>query len=73
MATVFRDEFIDGLLDRGRAEGEAAMLLRVLAARGFTVPDDVRQRVESCADIAQLEAWGDRAVTAKSLDEIFTA
>lgn len=81
MATAFKDEFIDGLLDRGRAEGEArgraegegAMLLRVLAARGFTVPDDVRQRVQSCADIAQLEAWGDRAVTAHSLDEIFTA
>jgi hypothetical protein len=79
MATVFKDEFIDGLLDQGRAEGrsegraegEAAMLLRVLAARGFEVPDDVRERVRSCTDIGQLEAWGDRAVTAKSLDEIF--
>jgi hypothetical protein len=93
MATAFRDEFIDGLLDqgraqglaegeargraegeaRGRAEGEAAMLLRVLAARGFTVPDDLRQRIQSCTDLARLEAWGDRAVTATSLDEIFTA
>ncbi len=85
MATAFRDEFIDGLLNqgraqgqaegeaRGRAEGEAAMLLRVLAARGFTVPDDIRQRIQSCTDLARLEAWGDQAVTAKSLDEIFTA
>jgi hypothetical protein len=77
MATVFRDEFVDGLLDQGRAqgqaEGEAAMLLRVLAARGFTVPDDIRQRVQSCTDLAQLEAWGDRAVTAGSLEELFTA
>jgi hypothetical protein len=73
MATVFRDEFVDGLLDQGRAEGEAAMLLRVLAARGFAVPDDIKQRVQSCADLAQLEAWGDRAVTAKSLEEIFTS
>jgi hypothetical protein len=81
MATAFRDEFIDGLLDqgraegeaRGRAEGEAAMLLRVLAARGFTVPDDIRQRIQSCTDLARLEAWGDRAVTTTSLDEIFTA
>jgi hypothetical protein len=91
MATAFRDEFIDGLLDqgraegraegevqgraegeaRGRAEGEAAMLLRVLAARGFTVPDDIRQRIQSCTDLPQLEAWGDRAVTANSLDEVF--
>jgi hypothetical protein len=77
MATVFRDEFVDGLLDQGRAqgqaEGEAAMLLRVLAARGFTVPEDIRQRVQSCTDLAQLEAWGDRAVTAGSLEELFTA
>ena len=73
MATAFKDEFVDGLLDRGRAEGEAAMLLRVLAARGFTVPDNIRQRVQSCTDTATLEAWGDRAVTATSLDEIFTA
>jgi hypothetical protein len=89
MATAFRDEFIDGLLDqgraegeargraegeaRGRAEGEAAMLLRVLAARGFTVPDDIRQRIQSCTDLAWLEAWGERAATATSLEEIFTA
>jgi predicted transposase YdaD len=89
MATTFPDPFIDGLLDqgraegeargraegeaRGRAEGEAAMLLRVLAARGFTVPEDIRQRIQSCTDLARLEAWGDRAVTANSLDEIFTA
>jgi hypothetical protein len=88
MATVFKDEFIDGLLDRGRAEGEArgraegeargraegeaAMLLRVLAARGFTVPDEIRQQVQSCTDLTQLETWFDRAVTAKSLDEVFT-
>lgn len=77
MATTFPDPFIDGLLDQGRAqgraEGEAAMLLRMLAARGFTVPDDIRQRIQSCTDLARLEAWGDRAVTANSLDEIFTA
>jgi hypothetical protein len=76
MATVFRDEFVDGLLaqgeERGRAQGEAAMVLRVLTARGFTVPDDIRQRVQACTDLDQIEAWGDRAATAKSLDEVFT-
>jgi hypothetical protein len=70
MATAFRDEFVDGLLDqgraqgraegeaRGRAEGEAARLLRVLAARGFTVPDDIRQRIESCRDLPRLRSVG---------------
>jgi hypothetical protein len=71
MKTVFRDEFIDGLLDQGRAEGEAQMLLRVLDARGFSVPGHVRERVTSCTDTAQLEAWGDKAATAASLEEIF--
>jgi len=95
MATVFRDEFVDGLLDqgraegeargraegeargraegeaRGRAEGEAGMLLRFLAARGFTVPDDIKDRVQSCQDTGQLEAWADLAAAAKSLEDIF--
>jgi hypothetical protein len=79
MARVFKDEFVDGLLDRGRAEGEARgraegeaeMLLRILAARGFAVPDDIRQRVRGCTDTSQLEAWGYLAVTAGSLEEIF--
>jgi hypothetical protein len=73
LATVLHDEFVDGLLDQGRAKGEAAMLLRVLAAPGFTVPDDIRQRIQSCTDLAQIETCGERAVTANSLDEIFTA
>jgi hypothetical protein len=77
MTTVFpRDDFIDGLLDQGRAEGEAKgeakMLLRVLAARGVTVPNDIRDQVLGCTDTAQLEAWADRAATASSLTEIFS-
>jgi hypothetical protein len=80
MTTVFpRDDFIDGLLDQGRsegraegrAEGEAKMLLRVLAARGFSLPDEIRERVTGCTDLAQLESWGERAVTARSVREIF--
>lgn len=71
MKTVFRDEFIDGYIDQGRAEGEARMLLRVIAARGFSLPDDIRERVASCTDIAQLEAWADRAAVATTLQEVF--
>ena len=76
MTTVFpRDDFIDGLLDQGRAEGraegEAKMLLRILAARGFALPDEIRERVTGCTDLAQLESWGELAVTATSVTEIF--
>jgi hypothetical protein len=46
------------------------MLLRILAARGFDVPDAVRERIMSCTDPAELEKWGDKAVRAASLEEV---
>lgn len=77
MKMVFRDEFVDGLLDQGRTEGrtegQAQMLLRVLAARGFTVPAKVHDQVMSCTDSAQLETWADRTVTAETLRDVFPA
>jgi hypothetical protein len=72
---AYRDEIIDGLLDQGRAEGEAQgqakMLMRVLANRGFTLSDDLRSRIQSCGDTDQLEAWLDKAMTASSIEAIF--
>jgi hypothetical protein len=74
MKTVIKDEFLDGILAQGEAvglvKGEARMLLRYLGSR-FDVPTAIRERVTSCADTAQLEAWLDRAVAATTLDEIF--
>ncbi|NUW45238.1 hypothetical protein HT134_34720 [Nonomuraea rhodomycinica] len=66
-------------LDEGRAEGKtegaaeeaARMLMLVLGARGFEVPEDMRARISSCADLAQLEGWATRAVTVQSLQELF--
>jgi len=58
-------------LAEGKAEGEARVVLRVLSARGLGVPAEIRQRVLSCADTTQLEAWADRAATAVTLDDVF--
>jgi hypothetical protein len=81
--TKFRNEFVDRLLAEGKAEGiaegevrgevrgEARMILRVLAARGVEVPGDIRERLLSCTDAGQLEAWGDRAATAATIDDVF--
>jgi hypothetical protein len=75
MTRVFKDDFMDGLLAQGEAKGEAKgeanMLLRVLAARGLAVTDDLRQRITSCTDTTQLETWFDRAITATALTEVF--
>jgi len=75
MSTVFKDDFVDRIEARGeargRAAGEAMALLRMLAARGFEVPAGVRDRVLACTDLAQLEAWVDKAATAASIDDVF--
>ena len=56
---------------RGEAKGEAKAILRVLSARGLCVPDEVRDRVIGCTDIARLERWLDRAVVAETAGDIF--
>ncbi|WP_431924773.1 hypothetical protein [Nonomuraea jabiensis] len=55
----------------GKAEEAVRMLLLVLGARGFDIPDDMRTRISTCADLAQLESWATRAVTAQSLEDLF--
>jgi flagellar biosynthesis/type III secretory pathway protein FliH len=55
----------------GRTEEAAAMLLRILRTRGFAVPGEVRERIMSCTDTAQLEEWAVLAVTAQGISEIF--
>jgi hypothetical protein len=47
------------------------MILQVLAARGIEAPAKVRDQVLACTDIAQLDAWGSRAATAKTIEEVF--
>ncbi|MEO3829219.1 hypothetical protein [Actinomadura sp. B10D3] len=56
----------------GEAKGEIKVLLVVLEARGFTIDDDLRQRITNCKDLQQLDTWARRAATAQTLDEIFT-
>jgi hypothetical protein len=55
----------------GRAEGEVDALLRVLAARGVEVPEDVHARIRACTDMGQLNTWIDRAVAATSIADLF--
>jgi hypothetical protein len=68
-----RDNLADRLVADGRVQGQAAMLIRILQARGFTLTAGIRERITSCADTAQLEAWAISAVTAETLDKVFTS
>lgn len=54
----------------GKANGKADSLLRVLDARGLSVPDEVRARILACSDTDQLDAWLGRALVAARVEEI---
>ncbi|HZH16181.1 MAG TPA: hypothetical protein VE057_17660 [Archangium sp.] len=57
-------------LEQGRAQGRAEDVLRILAARGLLVSEQARLRILSCTDVALLDRWFDRALTAPSLSEV---
>jgi hypothetical protein len=72
-------ELISEWEDKGRAEGqvegraeEARLLLhKVLAARSFRLPPDVRARIAGEPDVTRLEAWLEAAVTARAIGDVF--
>ena len=57
--------------EEGRQEGELAALMEVLDARGLDVDEVSRQRLLACTDVAQLKIWLRKAVTVKSVQELF--
>ena len=57
------------LVDKGIDQGIAQSILEFLAARGLAVSEDLRERVLSCADHAQLKRWVARAATAATAEE----
>ncbi|MBF0180257.1 MAG: Rpn family recombination-promoting nuclease/putative transposase [Magnetococcales bacterium] len=56
---------------RGRLEGEAAILMRLLQRRYGVVPDWASDRIAT-ADSHSLEEWSMRVLEARSLEEVFT-
>ena len=67
----YQSEFTRRLEHRGEAKGRAAMLLRILARRGIEVPAQARDRITACTDLDQLETWGDHALTADTVEDLF--
>lgn len=57
-------------LEKGRIEGEAKVLLRLLERRFGPLPDWVQERV-SGATLIQLEGWAERVLDAGCLEEVF--
>jgi hypothetical protein len=72
---VFHLDFLQESYERGEAVGEAKSkaddVLDVLGIRGVAIPEDVRERIVNCADVALLATWLKRAVTARTVDDLF--
>ncbi|MFC4006171.1 hypothetical protein ACFOY2_02985 [Nonomuraea purpurea] len=56
----------------GRIENAVEVLLLVLVARGLDVTADVLARITACTDLAQLHAWGACALTAETIQDLFS-
>lgn len=57
-------------LAEGEARGEAKALLTILAERGLTLTEVQQRRVIECADLAMLDHWLKRALSAASVDDL---
>ena len=73
----FHSTFVDGLLQQGEENGAVKSkvedLIKVIKARGLALTPAQLHLVTSCADLSQLATWFDRALDAKTTDEIFGA
>ncbi|MEU6606628.1 hypothetical protein ABZ922_16495 [Streptomyces shenzhenensis] len=57
--------------EEGRIQGWREGVLSILRGRGIPVPDAVRDRVNACTDLDQLETWVRRALHVTNADELF--
>jgi hypothetical protein len=55
----------------GAAEAKAASVITLLEHRGLPVNPALRERVSHCTDLALLERWFRRAITAPTIEEAF--
>jgi hypothetical protein len=56
-------------LDEGRVAEARRAVSRVLLRRGLSLDAGQQQRLDGCSDLATLQRWLDRAVTASTVDE----
>lgn len=58
-------------LRQGRREGEALLLSRLLIRKFGPIPDEVKHQLDG-AEAEQLLRWGERVLTAETLEQVFT-
>ncbi len=68
---AMRNPIIREAVEYGEAKGDAKAVLRILNRRRIPVPFETQERILACDDLATLETWIDRAVTASTVEELF--
>lgn len=63
-------EMFQFLVDRGKAEGKAEVLLRILEVRGVPLTAEQRAQILDTRDESRLDAWIELAVLARTADEV---
>ncbi len=62
--------FAEEYYEKARVQGQAEAVLRVLTERSVTVDATARQRILSCTDLATLDLWLRRAITATHISQV---
>ena len=70
--TEWKDDFIESYVDVGREEAKAEYVLKALDKRGLDLTTEQRAQISACTDLAQLDQWFDRALTAATTADVFT-
>jgi hypothetical protein len=66
-----RQEGLPEGLREGLVKAKAADVLKIIDARGIEVTKEQRKEVADCTDLARLDRWFERALTAKTATDIF--
>jgi hypothetical protein len=61
----------DQLIERGREEGQRTTLLKQLRSKFGKLPDAATARVNG-AEVAELDLWLERILSASTLDDVFS-
>lgn len=67
----YQNDLAEDPVAQGHLEGTASALLTVLEARGFAVPDAIREQILAQKDLKQLERWLEKAVRSSSVASVF--
>jgi len=70
--TEWKDDFIESYVSVGLEQAKAEYVLKALDKRGLDLTAAQREQVSACTDLAQLDRWFDRALTAATTADVFS-